>query len=70
MKHNLEFDFIVDKAKNTLTVRREWLAGRQLVWDCYTKTELLDRWFAPNPLSTKTKSMDFGDVGDWDYAER
>lgn len=68
MTNNLQFDFIADKVKNTLTVRREFLAGRQLVWDCHTKSELLDRWFAPAPLSTKTKSMEFRDGGHWHYA--
>lgn len=68
MTHNLQFDFITDKEKNTLTVRREFLAGRQLVWDCYTKSELLDKWFAPAPLTTKTKSMDFREGGHWHYA--
>ena len=64
----LQFDFIADKEKNTLTIRREFLAGRQLVWDCYTKSELLNRWFAPKPLTTKTKSMDFREGGHWHYA--
>ena len=68
MKHNLQFDFIADKEKNTLTIRREFLAGRPLVWDCYTKSELLDQWFAPAPLTTKTKSMDFTEGGHWHYA--
>lgn len=68
MMNNLEFDFLVDKKKNTLTIRREFLAGRQLVWDCYTKSELLNQWFAPKPLSTKTKSMDFREGGHWHYA--
>jgi len=68
MKHHLQFDFVVDKKENTLTIRREFLAGRQLVWDCYTKSELLDRWFAPKPLTTKTKSMDFSEGGHWHYA--
>lgn len=68
MKHNLQFDFEADKVKNTLTIRREFLAGRQLVWDCYTKKELLDQWFAPKPLTTKTKSMDFREDGHWHYA--
>ncbi|NML21397.1 hypothetical protein HHL16_10960 [Pseudoflavitalea sp. G-6-1-2] len=68
MKHNLQFDFLVDKEKNTLTIRREFLAGRQLVWDCYTKSELLDQWFAPKPLTTKTRSMDFREGGHWHYA--
>ncbi|SEW44994.1 SRPBCC family protein [Chitinophaga arvensicola] len=68
MKHNLHFEFLVDKKENTLTIRREFLADRQLVWDCYTKSELLDRWFAPAPLTTKTKTMDFREGGHWHYA--
>ena len=68
MKADLQFDFVVDKEKSTITVQREFAAGRQLVWDCYTKSELLDRWFAPKPLTTKTKSMEFREGGHWHYA--
>jgi uncharacterized protein YndB with AHSA1/START domain len=68
MTHNLQFDFLVDKEKNTITVKREFAAERQLVWDCYTKSELLDRWFAPKPLTAKTRSMDFSEGGHWHYA--
>lgn len=68
MTHPLQFDFLADKEKNTLTLRREFAAGRQLVWDCYTKSELLDQWFAPEGLTTKTKSMDFREGGHWIYA--
>ncbi|MBW4888494.1 SRPBCC domain-containing protein [Mucilaginibacter sp. HMF5004] len=68
MKNNLQFEFVTDKAKNTLTIKREFRAGRQLVWDAHTKSELLDRWFAPKPLTTKTKEMDFRAGGRWIYA--
>jgi len=68
MKADLQFDFLVDKAKSTITTRREFAARRQMVWDCYTKSELLDRWFAPKPLTTKTSSMDFREGGHWLYA--
>lgn len=68
MKSNLQFDFLVDKEKNTLTIKREFAANRQLVWDCYTNLELLNQWFAPKPLNTKTKSMDFSEGGHWHYA--
>jgi uncharacterized protein YndB with AHSA1/START domain len=68
MKADLQFDFLVDKEKNTITIKREFAAKRQLVWDCYTKSELLDRWFAPKPLTTKTKFMDFSKGGHWHYA--
>ena len=66
--NRLQFDFVVNKDNNTLTVRREFAGERQLVWDCYTKSELLDKWFAPKPFTTKTKSMDFRDGGYWHYA--
>ncbi len=68
MTNNLLFEFVPNKENNTITVRREFLAGRPLVWDCHTKSELLDRWFAPTPLTTKTKSMDFSEGGHWHYA--
>lgn len=68
MKDKLLFDFAPDKEKNTITVKREFAANRQLVWDCHTKSELLDQWFAPRPLTTKTKSMDFRKGGHWHYA--
>jgi uncharacterized protein YndB with AHSA1/START domain len=66
--NNLQFDFLTNKENNTLTIRREFLAERQLVWDCHTKSELLNQWFAPAPLTTKTKSMDFKNGGHWHYA--
>ncbi len=67
MKPDLQFDFLLDKQKNTMTIRREFDAKRQCVWDCHTKSELLDQWFAPKPLTTKTKSMDFRAGGHWHY---
>ena len=68
MKVDVQFDFLVDKEKNTITIKREFAAKRQMVWDCYTKSEFLDQWFAPKPLTTKTKFMDFSEGGHWHYA--
>ena len=68
MKPDLRFDFIADMADGTLTIRREFAAARQLVWECYTKSELLDQWYAPKPLTTKTKSFDFNEGGHWHFA--
>jgi uncharacterized protein YndB with AHSA1/START domain len=62
------YEFIADKATSQLTLRREFLAQRQLVWDCYTQSELLNQWFAPKPMTTRTKSMEFRDGGHWHYA--
>ena len=68
MSDKLQFEFLVDKENSSITVKREFAATRQVVWDCYTKSELLDQWFSPKPLSTKTKSMDFREGGHWHYA--
>lgn len=68
MTPDLRFDFNADRLKGELTIAREFDAARQLVWDCHTKQELLDQWFAPKGLTTKTKHMDFRDGGFWHYA--
>ena len=57
--NTLLFDFTVDKAKKTVYITREFNAGLSLVWDAFTKAELLDQWVAPKPWSSKTKVMDF-----------
>ena len=62
MKTDLLFDFTVDKTAKTATVTREFDADLSLVWDAYTKPEILDQWWAPKPWTSKTKFMNF-DVG-------
>lgn len=68
MKNNLEFDFSVDRESKTITVRREFAAALPLVWDAYTKSEILDRWWAPKPWKARTDAMDFSNGGTWKYA--
>ena len=59
MKNDLLFDFTVDKATKTVFVNREFAAGLSLVWDAFTKQEILDQWWAPKPWASKTKYMNF-----------
>lgn len=59
MKHSLLFEFTVDKPSNTVFVKREFAAELPLVWDAFTKKEILDQWWAPKPWMSKTKYMDF-----------
>ncbi len=59
MKNNLLFDFTVDKATKTVFVTREFAAELSLVWDAFTKQEILDQWWAPKPFESKTKVMEF-----------
>lgn len=68
MNSNLKFDFVVNKEKNTVNVKREFNADLELVWEAWTNPEILDQWWAPKPYKTKTKSMDFRESGMWLYA--
>jgi uncharacterized protein YndB with AHSA1/START domain len=68
MSNNLLFDFIVDKPTKTVTINREFAAELPLVWDAYTKQELLDQWWAPKPFASRTKVMEFKEGGRRFYA--
>jgi uncharacterized protein YndB with AHSA1/START domain len=59
MKTTLLFDFIVDKTTKTVSLNREFAAELSLVWDAFTKQEILDQWWAPKPWASKTKVMNF-----------
>ncbi len=68
MSNNLLFDFTVDKTTKTVSITREFAAELSLVWDAFTKQEILDQWIAPKPLVAKTKYMDFNVGGRRFYA--
>jgi len=57
--NNLLFDFTVDKDTKTVSITREFAAEQSLVWDAFTKQEILDQWWAPKPWASRTKFMDF-----------
>lgn len=59
MTNELLFDFTVDKAAKTVFITREFDAELALVWDAFTKAEILDQWVAPKPWTSRTKFMDF-----------
>jgi len=55
----MKMDFIVDKQTKTVSIIKEFAAELSLVWDAYTQAELLDQWWAPKPMTSRTKAMDF-----------
>ena len=59
MKDDLLLDITVDKAAKKVFINREFAAPLSLVWDAYTRQEILDQWWAPKPMSSKTKDMNF-----------
>lgn len=59
MNNNSLFDFTVDKSSKTVFISMEFDADLSLVWDAFTKKEILDQWYAPAPFQSKTKHMNF-----------
>lgn len=55
----LLFNFIVDKSNKAVNVEREFKASQDKVWSAWTEAEFLDRWWAPRPWQSRTKSMEF-----------
>ena len=68
MKNNFPVELTVDKASKTVHVTKEFNAQLPLVWDAFTKQEILDQWWAPKPYLSKTKVMDFKAGGRRFYA--
>ena len=68
MSNSLLFDFTVDKASKTVHIKREFDAELSLVWDAFTRAELIDQWIAPKPMIAKTKYQDFKVGGKRFYA--
>src|SRR5436190_4003918 len=61
-------EFIVNKETQTVSITKEFDAPRDMVWDAYTKAELLDQWWAPKQMTSLTKAMEFREGGRRFYA--
>lgn len=68
MKPEFINNFIVDKEHNTVNVTRTFTANKDLVWRTWTEPKLLDKWWAPQPWKSVTKSMEFKEGGRRLYA--
>lgn len=64
----MSLGFTVNKETKTVEITVEFDASGDLVWDAYTKPELLDQWWAPKPFASRTKAMDFTVGGKRFYA--
>jgi len=66
----MEPDIIFNKDfdSNSVYVMKIYDADVSKVWDYFTKSELLDQWWAPKPWKCETKTQDFKDGGTWLYS--
>lgn len=68
MTPTLQMDFQKNVAAKNIRVTRYFDGSPEDVWTAWTKSELLDQWWAPHPWHAETKSMDFRVGGYWLYA--
>lgn len=61
-------EIVKDLAAKKLYITREIKAPVEKVWNAWTESELLDKWWAPRPWKAETKTMDFSAGGKWLYA--
>ncbi|MDC8106246.1 SRPBCC family protein [Chryseobacterium sp. PTM-20240506] len=66
MESNIIFNKDFDA--NSIYVMIIYKADVSKVWDYFTKSELLDQWWAPKPWKCETVKMDFKENGIWHYA--
>lgn len=67
MESNNSNTFNIDKENNIIGVEKTFLAPLEVVWDAWTKSEILDQWWAPRPWKAVTKDMSFTEGGQWVY---
>lgn len=63
MKNEPLFEFELDEKTNTIKVIRTFAAPLPLVWQAWTKAEILDQWWAPEGYKSSTKTMEFEEGG-------
>ncbi len=59
--------YTVLEETNQLIAERSFTAPKSKVWQYYTTSELLDKWWGPEPYKAVTKSFDFREGGHWHY---
>ncbi|WP_370898741.1 SRPBCC family protein [Chryseobacterium gossypii] len=60
--------FNKDFDANSVYVMKIYGTDVSKVWDYFTKSELLDQWWAPKPWKCETVHQDFKAGGIWHYA--
>lgn len=66
----MKFEIIFNKDTDSASVyiMKIYSAEVSVIWDYFTKSELLDKWWAPKPWQCETKSQDFQNGGTWLYS--
>lgn len=57
----------LETTDTSLTVRREFAASRERVWEAFTDPAQVDRWWGPDGFETTTDEMDVSPGGVWRF---
>jgi uncharacterized protein YndB with AHSA1/START domain len=58
-----EISFNIDFEKNQLTIIHQYEGSKSELWNAYTHTELLEKWWAPEPYKAIVVSNNFKENG-------
>ena len=65
---NSDIIFNKDLDSATAYISKIYDADVTELWEYFTKSELIDQWWAPKPWKCKTENLDFRENGTWLYA--
>ncbi|MGI8811604.1 MAG: SRPBCC domain-containing protein [Pyrinomonadaceae bacterium] len=57
----------MNEMKHEIVITREFDAPRQLLWDAWTQTEHIEKWWGPRGFTTRVTSIDMRVGGKWNY---
>lgn len=69
-RYYMKTKYTILAEENKLIAERSFNAPKSKVWKYYTTSELLDKWWGPEPYKAVTKSFDFSEGGHWHYVMR
>jgi uncharacterized protein YndB with AHSA1/START domain len=64
---NLSIKIDNDFVNKRITIKSEFKASKEKIWDAFTNPEITDKWWAPKPYQAITKEANFKDGGRWLY---
>jgi uncharacterized protein YndB with AHSA1/START domain len=56
-----------DLTNKKITIAKHFNAKPEVVWQAWTKQEILDQWWAPKPWRAETRKLEFKEGGSWQY---
>jgi uncharacterized protein YndB with AHSA1/START domain len=58
---NLSIKIDNDFVNKRITIKSEFKASKEKIWDAFTNPEITDKWWAPKPYQAITKEANFKD---------